>query len=244
MGIKTTGSVRFTGRTRVSIKHSDKPGSDAIAHFKGDEATSTTWVDSKGNAPTLTVTGSGTNPSVDPFLNGLNAPRFFGNSSPYFRETSSFHDFNQLTCIVVYKPVSTSTWNFIVGKDSYSWGTGWGIEMNDDDVGGYFADSGPDNRQLTNPGSEYIAGLTGSVSSGSYTTWVAGLNDPVGSVTTLSGTSDKTYDPTSYNFVVGGVSTSNWRFNGQIADILIWDRELTRAEFDSEFNQIKIKYGL
>jgi hypothetical protein len=245
MGVKFTGGFKSIQLIKVSTS-TNQVGLDAIAYFKGDEATSTSWADSKGNAPTLNVTGSGTNPSIDPFLNGLNAPRFFGNFSPYFTETSSFHDFNQLTCIVVYKPIITTQWNFIVGKDDFSWGNGWGIEMNNNDVGGYFADdSGPDNRQTTNSGSEHIVGLVGSVSSGTYTTWVAKLSDPVSSVTTLSGTSNTTYNPTPYNFNVGGVATDlSWRFNGQIADILIWDRELTRAEFDSEFDNIKLKYAL
>ena len=242
MGVVFSGGFKSLTSTKVkTISNTTTISTDAIAHFRGEDATTTSWADSKGNAPTLTTAGSGNNITIENFRNGLSAPRF--RADKYLTENSNFFSLNELTCIVVYKPIFTSTWNFIVGKDNYSWGSGWGIELRNNNVGGFFADNGPDSRSSTNTNTEFVTGLAASVSDGTYTTWSVGLTDSTASVTTRNGIQNKAYNADPYPFQIGGVNTSNWRFNGQVSDVIIWDRRLDRSEFDTQFVALKNKYG-
>jgi hypothetical protein len=131
-------------------------------------------------------------------------------------------DGTTFTAFVVFRVAAFDTWNFIVGDDSYQWGSGWGLEAAGDLLGA-FANGGPVERVTAAVDTTYVAAVVNDgLSIVSYANGVLQTTDA-----TVAG-----YDPLPYAFSVGNsdFTVDSWGLDGWVGEVVFYPGALSASE--------------
>lgn len=204
----------------------------------------TQWTDLSGGARHLLplVSALSTAPSsyAPGAVGGLGAISF-AESIPLCATARAPFETAEMTYFAVAQFVtSTSRWSFVIGKDPYDWGTGYGVEIDGADIGVFVSSSGPSMRAPVTTDTPHILRVI-------HIAGVANLYVDGTLVSSQAMASD--FDSSAYDYCVGaaqstGGGAEDWGMNGHLGEVLHYDRALTDAEITSIEAALRTKWSV
>ncbi|MBI2377065.1 MAG: Ig-like domain-containing protein [Deltaproteobacteria bacterium] len=175
-------------------------------------------------------------PTYDPAgIGGLGALRF-NNSGPLGGQLPNFT--NVFTTFVVFRVNSFDTWSWIVGDDSFAWGTGWGLELNGSELGAFMNSSPQGGRVNISDSQTYVMAVEFDGAAIKLYT----------DASATAATTDSTtigFDPNPYRFTIGSADTivEAWGLDGWIGETVAYAEALSDAQRATIFNYLLGKWA-
>lgn len=230
-------------RKKISSAPSFKPtdisdiqlwlSADSITGLANTDPVST-WPDKSGNGNDATQSGSNRPTFKTSDLNGKPVVDFVYANSQYFVLTTPIPVTTDLTFFFVYKKTASSTLSPIAGATVDANGYPSLYEWSDNYS--YFGFNGNNVRYaLTNLNGSY-GYITLQSESGLDSVWRNGVNITVNTVAVATSTVSLQH--------IGRIGSTGQYSQGQIAEIIIYDRKLTTVERQQVESYIATKYAL
>lgn len=174
-------------------------------------------------------------PSYDPAgINGLGTFRFDTYNYLSADDGSGFNS-PELSIFLVVNRNSNTGYAFLIGKDNFDWGNGYGLEFNNSELGPYVYDNGPDERVSLHREVTFV--VSAILTRDSFKMWVNGV---------LSAThtdSIEWMESGIYRYTIGNASvTSNYGIDGWVGEVFHYDRAVTDQERQDLENYLMSKW--
>jgi len=236
LGIYESSSVESNP---ITIDNTFTPAAGNVLWLKADSLVLanndpvTTWSDSSGLGNHVTQSSAGAKPTYKTnILNGLPVVR--GDGGDHLAHTGVVTSSVQHTMMIVLKLSGTNTTVPFYNGDSS--GNGYGF-FQDGSGARAVLFGGAVSKQDGLPSATDFEVWTTSWDGSTSTFWVNGTEISLGDPTTSPGGA-----PSGDTLVMGLAGSNQW--NGDIAEILIWDNDIADADRQEAENYLGFKYGI